>query len=449
MKRDARGLDLSTDSAEAATLFDRAVEHYLKYHADTMTLVNEALTVDPGFAMGHCIRGYLMLAGANPAHRPIVAASLATAQAGAAVATPREQRHIAALDAYLRGAFGEAFAIWRVLLDADPTDLLAVRISNATYFRYGQTQPILEQADRLAPSWSPDLPGYECFQSVWAFAHEEVGDTKAAEQAIDSAYLRDPVNFFTHHVKAHILGAEGRPREGSDWLAAQTGYWSVGNNMVHHLWWHRALLQLDLGEHDAVLESYDSNIRNLNAPMTKAMPAQFNDLQNAAALLWRLEQLGVNAGDRWNELADKAEARIGEPAQPLLPPHLMMALAATGRDAAADRFLISLQNQAADPRGWEAAAIGDVVVSVCEAALAHRRGQHARVVALLAPRRERLRLLGGSAAQRDLFRQVLIDSAMKAGDRKVVGEMISEEAASGAAPPSQRAGYAAAARWLM
>ena len=39
MKPDERNLPLSTDSPEAATLFDRAVEHYLKYHADTMTLV--------------------------------------------------------------------------------------------------------------------------------------------------------------------------------------------------------------------------------------------------------------------------------------------------------------------------------------------------------------------------------------------------------------------------
>src|SRR6185312_11794107 len=101
MQRDTRGLALSTDSAEAVAAFDLAVEHYLKYHADTMALVADALTADPGFVMGHCIKGYLMLAGANPAHRPIVAASLAAARAGAAVATPREQRHVAALDALL------------------------------------------------------------------------------------------------------------------------------------------------------------------------------------------------------------------------------------------------------------------------------------------------------------------------------------------------------------
>ena len=122
------------------------------------------------------------------------------------------------------------------------------------------------------------------FLSVWAFAHEEAGDTAGAERAIDRAYEHDPTNFFAHHVKAHILEMESRPGEGNDWLAAQTGYWPIGNNLVHHLWWHRALMQLDLGERDAVLASYDANIRNLNAPLTKAAPDQFNDLQNATAL---------------------------------------------------------------------------------------------------------------------------------------------------------------------
>jgi tetratricopeptide (TPR) repeat protein len=449
MKRDARGLELSTDSAEAAALFDRAVEHYLKYHLDTMNLVNDALIADPGFVMGHCLKGYLLVAGANPAHRSAVAACVAAAEAGAAVATRREQRHVKALAAWRRGALGEAFAAWRELLDADPTDLLAVRISDTTYFRFGQTQTVLEQADRLAPAWSPDLPGYECFQSVWAFAHEEAGDTAGAERAIDSAYARDPTNFFAHHVKAHILEMESRPLEGNDWLAAQTGYWPIGNNLVHHLWWHRALMQLDLGERDTVLASYDTNIRNLEAPLTKATPDQFNDLQNATALLWRLEQFGLDVGTRWNELADKAEARTGDSAYLLLPPHLMLALAATGRDEAAERFLAALREQAADKSRWAAAAIGDVVVPACEAGLAHRRGQHAHVVALLEPRQEQLRLLGGSAAQRDLFRQILIDSAVKADRRDVVAAMIAHETLGCPAPPIQRSGYAAAARWLM
>src|SRR5256885_16847233 len=57
MKRDARDLALSSDSTDAAELFDCAVEHYLKFHADTMTLVGRMLVADPHFVMGHCLKG--------------------------------------------------------------------------------------------------------------------------------------------------------------------------------------------------------------------------------------------------------------------------------------------------------------------------------------------------------------------------------------------------------
>jgi tetratricopeptide (TPR) repeat protein len=448
MKKDERNLPLSTDSAEAVTLFDRAVEHFLKFHADTMVLAGGALAADPDFVMGHCLKAYLLLIAANPANRAQIDATLARGRAGAAAITTRERMHLAAAEAWHRGSLDDSFAVWRQILDAHPTDLLAFRICDTIWFRHGQTQPILEQADRVTPRWSADLPGYDCAQTIWAFAHEEVGDTRGAENAVDAALERDPTNYFAHHVKAHVMDTDCRAREGSDWLGAQVVNWSLGNNLIHHLWWHRALLRLDLGEVDAVMASYDQDIRNFDDPMTKATPDHYVDLQNAAALLWRLEQLGLDVGDRWQELADKAEARIGEVGHLLMVPHLMLALVATERDAAATRFVAALRELAADPTLWTATAITDVVIPVCEAAQAHRRGDHARVVDLLAPRRAQIRLLGGSNAQRDMFFQMLIDSAMKADRRDVVAAMIAHETATRAVPPTQRAGYAAAACWL-
>jgi tetratricopeptide (TPR) repeat protein len=448
MKLDARGLALSTDSADAAALFDRAVEHYLKFHADTMVVLNDALAADPAFVMGLVFKAYLLLSASNRANTPAIAAALATAQAGAARVTRREAMHVAACAAWAEGALDRAFDIWRQILDATPTDLLAVRICDTTWFRHGQTALILEQADRLAHFWSAQTPGFDCFRTVWAFAHEETGDYAAAEREVDAAIECDPTNYFAHHVKAHVMEMQCRPREGRDWLEAQRPHWHLGNNLVHHLWWHRALMELELGELDAVLASYDTNIRNLDSPMTKAVPDHFVDLQNAPAVLWRLEQMGVAVGERWQELADKAEARIGDTGHLLLVPHLMLALTATGRDGAADRFLAALRERAADSALWTAPAIAAVVIPACEAVQAHRGRDFGRVVDLLAPRQEQIRLLGGSNAQRDMFFQMLIDAAMEAGRRDVVSTMIAHETATRAVPPTQRAGYAAAARWL-
>jgi tetratricopeptide (TPR) repeat protein len=448
MNLDERGLPLTTDSSEAASLFDRAVEHYLKFHTDTMALIGRMLAADPHFALGHCLKGYLLLSAANPAYRGEVAATLASAEASAPSATPRERRHVEAFAAWVAGAVDRSFAIWGRILDDHPTDLLALRICDTTWFRFGQTAKILEQADRVAARWSPDLPGYDCLQTVWAFAHEEAGDTAGAERAVDAAIARDPTNYFAHHVKAHVLEMECRPREGRDWLAAQVPNWGWGNQLIHHLWWHRALMELELGELDAALASYDENIRNFDDPLTKAVPDHHVDLQNAPALLWRLERLGVAVGDRWRELAEKAEARIGEAGHPLLVPHLMMALAATGEMAAAERFLAALRDLARDAAAWVAPTYTEAIIPACEAALAHRQGHHARVVDLLAPRRAYIRLLGGSNAQRDLFSQILIDAAMRSGRRDVVAEMIAHETATRTVLPAARTGYADAARWL-
>ena len=448
MQHDERGLPLATDSAEAAALFDRAVEHYLKFHLDVPALIGRMLAADPQFALGHCLRGYLLLSAANPAYRGEIAAALAAAEAGARSASARERAHAAAFAAWAAGALDRSFAIWREILEEYPTDLLALRICDTSWFRYGQTAKILEQANRAAAGWSPELPGYDCFQSIWAFAHEEAGDTAGAERVVDAAIAQDRSNYFAQHVKAHVLEMECRPREGRDWLAAQVPSWSLGNQLIHHLWWHRALMEMELRQLDAVLASYDENIRNFDDPLTKAVPDHFIDLQNAPAILWRLESMGVDVGERWQELADKAEARIGETGHPLVVPHLMMALAATGRAAAAARFLAALEERAREAAAWERPTLSEAIIPACAAVLAYRRGEYGRVVELLAPRQAEIRRLGGSNAQRDLFFQMLADAAMRAGRRDVAGDILAREARDRATPPADRAGYAEAARRL-
>jgi hypothetical protein len=58
--------------------------------------------------------------------------------------------------------------------------------------------------------------------------------------------------------------------------------------------------------------------------------------------------------------------------------------------------------------------------------VAHRRGNYAEAVETLLPQRGQLHRIGGSRAQRDLFEQLLIDAALKAGDGKLTMALLSE-----------------------
>ena len=74
--------------------------------------------------------------------------------------------------------------------------------------------------------------------------------------------------------------------------------------------------------------------------------------------------------------------------------------------------------------------------------LAHRQGDWGRVLDLLWPIRNELWRLGGSHAQRDIFRQMLADAAARAGDRNRLRAVLAEEAAGRTLPLTRRRGYA-------
>ena len=204
---------------------------------------------------------------------------------------------------------------------------------------------------------------------------EECGDYATAEPSGRAAIAIDPGDIWGTHAIAHIMEMQGRHAEGIAWLDELERHWQGGNNLLHHLWWHRALFHLERREFDAVLELYDKRFRNLASPLTQAQPDLYIDVQNAASMLFRLERLGIDVGARWNEIADKAEARIGDCLSAFTLPHWMMALAATGRDAAARRMLDGMRAFGAG-EGTVQRIVGTVALPICEAVAAHRQGDH-------------------------------------------------------------------------
>ncbi len=403
---DIHGLPLGTRSAAAAESYNRALGSYLGNRADLSAQLRTLLEADPDLSLGHCFRGYGAMLTFNRGMLPLAADAHRAARDLAPGATPREQAHVRALGRWVAGDIEGALREWETLLAEWPHDALALRLAHFHYFWTGRAADMRASLERVAPRWSEAMAAYSTLLSCLAFSLEETGDYAAAERAGRRAVELDPTDVWGTHAVAHVLEMQGRREEGVAWLARFERHWEGKNNFVHHLWWHRAMFHLELRDTGAVLELYDKRFRNLASPLVQAMPDLYIDVQNAASMLFRLERQGVDVGARWNELADKAQTRIGDCQSAFTLPHWMMALAAAGRDGAAGVMLTCIREN-------QSKVVREVALPVCEAVLAHRRGEHERAVLRMAPVLERLHELGGSHVQRDVLLQLYSDACLK------------------------------------
>jgi len=418
---------------------------YLKYRADAPQHLKQTLADDPEFGLAHCLAGYFAMLSYKLTNVPAAVESARAARATMAKATARERAHVDALEAWIAGDIDRSLVIWEDIVAEHPTDLLAFRLAHFNNFWLGRPEAMRASVERAFPKWSRDLPGYGTILSCRCFANEECGNYAVAEPAGWEAIEIDPADFWGIHAVAHVMEMQGRHEEGIALLDKHEQYFTGGNNLIHHLWWHRAMFHLEKHEFDTVLDLYDRCFRNLASPLTQRLPDLYIDVQNAASMLFRLERQGIDVGDRWIEIADKAEQRIGDCLSAFTQPHWMMALSASGREAAARRMLEAMR-EARDGAGAMAHVIGSVALPVCEAVLAHRRSEYGRAVDCMKPVLDAMHRLGGSHAQQDVLEQLFLDSAVKANRGDDVRLMLARVAAKHPRPPELRIGYAAAAR---
>jgi hypothetical protein len=237
---------------------------------------------------------------------------------------------------------------------------------------------------------------------------------------------------------------QGRRSEGIEWLTALAPNWEGSHNLQHHLWWHCALFKIEQGDNAAALELYDTHFRNLAAPLTVAAPDVYIDVQNAASALFRLQRLGADVGNRWEELADKAEARIGDCLSAFTLPHWLMALTATGRTAAAEH-MIDAMRAFANRRGTVPRIVRDYALPIAEAQLAYAAGRYIEAVALMRPAIGGMYRLGGSHAQQDVLEQLFVDAALKAGSTADIRLAVERVAGLRGIPPERFVGWREAA----
>ncbi|MSP02057.1 MAG: tetratricopeptide repeat protein [Acetobacteraceae bacterium] len=444
MHDDVRGLPVTAASAEAVQAIDHTLEGYLGFRADLGGRVEAMMKAAPDCGMAHIVKGYLMMLGYHTQLMPAAQAAVATAATLVQKATPREQAHAAALTAWIEGNADRTSSILEEILQQHPRDMLAFRTHHQVNFWFGRADKMLTMARAVESQWPDSVSGYNTMLGCRSFAHEESGLYLEAETVGREAIRRDPTDLWAAHAVAHTLEMTGRRREGIAWIDALQGGWDLANNVKHHLWWHQAMYHLDLGDMSRVLHLYDTRFRNLASPLVQMFPDLYIDVQNAASMLFRLSRHGVDPGDRWIELADKAERRIGDCLSAFTLPHWMMALAAAGREDAARRMLAAMRDYAQGPH-TNARIVGDFAIPVCQAILAHGLGQYEQTVALMRPILGEMYRLGGSHAQQDVLEQVFLDAALTAGLDDDCKLMIERVSARNPVPPARRRGYAMAA----
>ena len=445
MIKDQWNNTVTTDDPNAVEALDRAFTAYFHFDTDAMKQLDTAMTADPEFALPHAARGILIESLKKPELHHLAQTELEAARNARPPQTSRERHYIAALEAALGGQITAAVTHYQQIAMNHPHDLFAIRLAQSELFWIGEVAWMRDISERAAPQWSADIPGYASFLSIRSFGLEETGDYDLAERCGRQAVELDPTDCWGAHSVAHVLIMQGRLDDGIAWLTQLNDRWAAANHIVHHLWWHLALFLVERGDFDASLNIYDQRLRDLDSPLMQAMPDFYVDIQNDTALLQRLELRGIDIEDRWQPIADLARARIGNHCSPFTSAHCALALAAAGRFDEANDLIREIRAFIAQDPGPLGGRYALAVLPASEAAIAHRKGDYQRVIDIMLPARRNLWQMGGSHAQRDLFFQLLVDSAVKTERFDILSLLLDEIGAIGFEHLAERTSYADAA----
>ena len=413
----------ATDKADfhSQTRCQRALEFMLTSRGNPLKEVDRVLADDQQFIFAHCLRTAIIVRGDHHAARSKLVASIAAIEAACPGINDPARRHASAARAWLEGDQTLAVERYGAILIDWPRDIIALAVAHAIDFRLGQRRMLRDRVAQVMPEWNETLPGYASVLAMYAFGLEENGHYRRAEETARRALALDPRHPGAIHVIAHVMEMQGRDREGLEFLAQTEPVWRDTTGISVHLAWHRALFHLDADEPESALAVYDAQIVNTREP-------DLSDLVDASALLWRLELLNFRVGKRWKLLADRWQRQDLIGVRPFYTAHAMMAFAATGRIAAAQRVFNTLPPvEVSDaPSSYSEDVL---LLQLCKALLAFAHRDYARCVELLTRVRHAAHRCGGSLAQCDLIHLTFTEAAFRARKVNLARALVAERTA--------------------
>ncbi len=407
MARDLLGLPLAGSEASARA-YDRAVSDYWGLTGDPVGALKAALAEDPDFSLGAAAIAGLFLIGGFRGDHPEVFGALAAARGAQGRASARERLHVAAVEAWAEGRSIDATLAWEAILVDWPTDALALRFLQDAYFFLGQSAAIRDSVARVWPAWDQSHPLASFVLGAYSFGLEETGELGRAEAAAREALARNPQDAWATHALAHVLETACRPEEGIAFLKETRASWGPAHFMAGHNGWHLALFLMEQGRFAEILADYD----RFAAP--KLALDMTLDRCDAAALLWRLELLGVDVGDRWGPVAAAWRGHADDHVLAFNDLHAALAAARSPDPEDSVRLRRSLDAYLKTAPGHNAKATAEVGGRLVEGMLHFGAGDDDAAIEAILPVRYDAHRIGGSHAQRDIVNLTLIAAAERA-----------------------------------
>ena len=421
MRHDMFGQTTSLEHASTLEDWNATQLAFLAHGASTPKHLAAVLTAEPGFALGQAAKGLFMLLLGRREMVEVAAEAYAAAQRAVreGQVSARERGFVEALGRWMAGRPSASVTALEGVLDDHPDDVLAMKLSHAIRFVLGDNHGMRASIERVLPAYAPDHAGRGYLLGCHSFALEETGDYQKAEIAGRQALWMAPNDAWGLHAVAHVHDMTCDAAAGLDWLTGREAAWSHCNNFRFHVWWHKALMHLDLGQIDEVMALYDVEVR-------KERTDDYRDISNATSLLARLELEGVDVGDRWEELSEVCATRTEDGSLIFADLHYLLALTATGDADGTGRMIARIARDAQHQENEAQERMAAPGLAAARGLEAFGEGAYDRAFGDLLVARGNMQRAGGSHAQRDVFERITIDAGLRAGRLDEVERLLDE-----------------------
>ncbi|MBW4426535.1 MAG: tetratricopeptide repeat protein [Nostoc desertorum CM1-VF14] len=403
MLKDAQGLVVTTDSAQAIAAINRFIDQALCYGQNAETAILQAIEADPTCVLAHAYAAAYYLTQENSKAWQQVQPYLQVIQRNLAKVTYREKLYVQAILAWANQEIDRAIAFHEQITNKFPRDLISVQQGQYHYFYTGKKEKLLKIAQKVLPS----NPQQHYLYGMVAFGLEQCHQLEAAEKMAREAIALNRYDPWAHHALAHVMETQGRVNEGIAWMESFADTWKNCNSMLYtHNWWHIALYYLEQKNYQKVASLYDNHI------WERANKQSPKDQVGAISLLLRLELRGVNVGKRWQSIIPYLYSRIDEHALPFQDLHYVYALAKAGHTGWVNEMLQSMHDHALSINPFLQKSWLEVAIPAARGMVAHAKGDFNTAVTELKLVLPRLYEIGGSHAQRVLFEEIYHDAVL-------------------------------------